>query len=190
MQLQSTVTPPYLTFLSLFQRKVHPIVGDGNCSFRCFSYILFGDEEKHALIRAYIVEIIALINVAVFSIYCHPTSVDQHVHVSIMKNNCVWGTHAEIYAMSAASMLSIYTAVQKSSEDINSYYWAQYRLSNVDIIHPNDCSDIMSAAKNINHFEICLINRNHYVVVLTMYNDLPDTPPYCGDSSSSIVLLQ
>ena len=161
MQLQSTVTPPYLTFLSLFQRKVHPIVGDGNCLFRCFSYILlFGDEEKHALIRAYIVEIIAL-NVAVFSIYCHPTSVDQHV--SIMKNNCVWGTHVEIYAMSAASMLSIYTAVQKSSEDINSYYWAQYRLSNVDIIHPNDCSDIMSAAKNINHYLFALCCSVNYV---------------------------
>ena len=36
------------------------------------------------------------------------------------------------------------------------------------IIHPNNYSDIMSAAKNINHYEICLINRNHYVVMLTM----------------------
>ena len=43
----------------------------------------------------------------------------------------------------------------------------------------------MSAAKNINHYEICLINRNHYVVVLTMYNNLPDCSPYCSDSSSS-----
>ena len=33
------------------------------------------------------------------------------------------------------------------------------------IIHPNNYSDIMSAAKNINHYEICLINRNHYMFV-------------------------
>ncbi len=65
-------------FLSLFERKFHSIVGDGNCLFRCFSYILFGNEDKHDLFRSFLVEMIAL-NEATFTSYCSPTSVDQHV---------------------------------------------------------------------------------------------------------------
>ncbi len=42
-------------------------------------------------------------------------------------------------------------------------------------------------SRKINHFEICVLNQSHYVVVLTIDNDLNSSPPYLGASSSSTV---
>ena len=35
--------------------RIKCITGDGNCLFRCFSYIITGSEEEHAEVRAIIV---------------------------------------------------------------------------------------------------------------------------------------
>ena len=133
--------PPYVKFLSSFGRKINPIVGDGNCLFRCFSYIFFGNQDRHQYLRAILADVIAL-NKPAFTIYCLPKTVGNHV--SLMKHLSVWGTHMEILAMAAYTKSPVYTAIsaiQKNAENDDSYYWAQYKISDTEtsrIIHPTD----------------------------------------------------
>ncbi len=79
--------------------------------------------------------------------------------------------------MAASFQLPVYTAVQKMS-DGNSYYWAQYGMVvDEDMIYPAQHAQITTLTNKIDHFEICLVNGNHYVVVLTTDNLLPESPP-------------
>lgn len=75
---------------------LHCILGDGNCLFRSLSYIMHQTESRHAEIRAELVQF-TLLNRNYFSGYCKPLTVEMHTRN--MKNNCIWGTHVEIYAL-------------------------------------------------------------------------------------------
>ena len=144
----------------------------------------------HRYLRAILADVIAL-NKPAFTMYCLPKTVGNHV--SLTKHLSVWVTHVEILAMAAYTKSPVYTAIQKNAENDDTYYWAQYKMSDAEtsrIIHPTDShQDCLMAvnARKINPFEICLLNQSHYVVVLTIDNDLNSSPPYLGESSSSTV---
>ncbi len=76
-------------FLQQYSRRRHSIVGDGNCLFRSFSFILFEVESKHFDIRKLLVQFVSL-NPSHFQPYCFPSTVEAHTDK--MKNNHVWGT--------------------------------------------------------------------------------------------------
>ena len=166
-------------FLSLFDRQTLPIIGDGNCLFRCFSHIFYCSQEKHFQLRSLIVDFMIL-NMSLFTAYCHPATVEEHT--SRMKRNYEWGTHAEIFAFAIYFKVPVYTAIQ-STQFGSPYYWAKFSsLPAEDVIYPQN---IISLPPRVNHFEICNINNNHYDVVLTSNNSFPSTAPYVGDTSSS-----
>ena len=63
-------------FLKSHNRKLHSILGDGNCLFRAQSYLLFGSEDHHQQVRRTLVEF-TVINRDALSNYCL-TSIDEH----------------------------------------------------------------------------------------------------------------
>ena len=70
-----------------------------------------------------------------------------------MKNLAVWGAHVQILAMAAYKV----TCIQKNAKNDNSYYWAQYKMSDAEtsrIVHPVDShQDFLTAvnSRKINH---------------------------------------
>ena len=72
-------------------RKTIPITGDGNCLFRCFSLILFGDQDQHLRAQTSLVDFIKK-KPSFFTTYCLPLTVPGHSQR--MANNFAWGTHA------------------------------------------------------------------------------------------------
>ena len=52
--------PPYVKFLLSLGRKIYLIVGDGNHLFCCFSYILFGNQDRQQYLRAILADVISL----------------------------------------------------------------------------------------------------------------------------------
>ena len=51
--VSSVITLP--AFLNQSGRNLHPVKGDGNCMFRCFSHHLLGNEEEHDAVRTLII---------------------------------------------------------------------------------------------------------------------------------------
>ncbi len=149
--------------------------------FRSFSYILFKTETNHLDIRKLLVEFIGL-NCSLFRSYCHPLSVKDHIDK--MKNNYVWGTHAEVFALALYFSIPVFVAMERSNHE---YYWAKYGMSQTpSVIFPTDFHATLP--NDLGHVEICHVNRNHYdVVINAVDSSLPKTVPYNGTASSSAV---
>ena len=125
--MQSASSSP-LRFLSLFDRHLFPVLGDGNCLFRCFSYAVYGTEEQHYKIRLLLVDFM-LLNSSLFTAACHPATVEDHTIQ--MRHNYVWGTHAEILAFAAFFQVPVYTVVEKAD---GTNYWAKYAEQSEELI--------------------------------------------------------
>ena len=93
------------SFLKSYDRKIYPILGDGNCLFRALSQLLFEKEDYHQQIRKVLIEILIL-NSEVFSKYCTDSSLDEHV--AHMKYETIWGTDIEIRAAASYLQLPIF----------------------------------------------------------------------------------
>ena len=170
-------------FLQQYSRCRHSIIGDGNCLFRSFSFILFQKESKHFDIRKLLVQFITL-NPSHFQSYCFPLIVKAHTDK--MKDNHVWGTHVEIFAFSLYFVIPVFVAMDKG---INKYYWAKYCKSptqDANLVFPADSR--ITFPTDISHIEICHVNNNHYDVVINADGSIPKTPPYSGTASSSLAM--
>ena len=60
---------PVSRLLARLGRKLHPILGDGNCFFRALSYIMYGTEDRHTSVRASLV-LFSELNAESFKKYC------------------------------------------------------------------------------------------------------------------------
>ena len=162
-------------FLHDHSRRRHAIIGDGNCLFRSFSFILVGTEENHQSVRASIVDVIEK-NPKPFAPLCHPSTVVKHNIIDKMKKNYTWGTDVEIFALSALLCKPIYVAVQGSKQ----YYWAKYMLGTTTV----PANNLPWQVFQNNHLEICHVNSNHYDVCVTSDGQLPGTAP-CNSKSTN-----
>ena len=155
------------------------IIGDGNCLFRSFSFILYKTEDKHQYIREAVVEVISL-NENSFRSYCLPDTVTEHVEK--MRNNYIWGTHAEIFAFSVLVFRPVFVATEKHDR---TYYWAKHTCSQSTQFQFTSLKDLDKQLEKISHIEICNVAGVHYDVSLTKDGELPICPPYNGDLSTS-----
>ncbi len=166
-------------YLSNQCRQRHSIKGDGNCLFRSISFILFGTEANHTQVRSVLVKFVEMNN-SYFKPYCFPSTVKSHTNK--MKNNCVWGTHVEIFALSMYFNKPVFVILDKG---YSNYYWAKMFLSQKpDLSFPTDCQ--LNTQVDINHFELCHVNNNHYDISLCTDGSLPREPPYQSSASSSL----
>ena len=163
-----------------YGRKRKEIIGDGNCLFRSFSFILFNTEDKHPYLRQAIVEVITL-NEDCFKSYCLPNTVLEHAKK--MKNNYVWGTQAEIFALSVLVFRPIFVATVK--RDLT-YYWANHMCSHSSQFKFTPLKDLHENLEKLSHLEICNVGGVHYDVALTKDGQFPTTPPFNEDRSTSV----
>ena len=174
------------TFLQKHARHRHCILHDGNCLFRSLSYIMHQTESRHAEIRAELVQF-TLLNLNHFSGYCKPLTAEMHTRN--MKNNCIWGTHVEIYALSLYLKIPVFVALDKGSGE---FYWAicQVHLRNDEpLLFPSPSNNSLVLPANIRHIEVCHVNNNHYEVPVTADGSVSCIPPCIDDASTNASVL-
>jgi hypothetical protein len=75
---------------------------DGNCFFRSIAYILCGDQDQHATVRAVITKFIAENSTKLVKFLTHKgkafTKGDEYLSATGMENDRTWGTDCEIMA--------------------------------------------------------------------------------------------
>ena len=86
--------------------KIVPIIGDGNCLFRSFSYVITGRQTYHNLLRQKIVDHMQTIeNVLQPHI---KSSVVDYLARSQMRSNGIWGTDVDILTATCLLNTDIY----------------------------------------------------------------------------------
>ena len=134
--------------------RTRNIQGDGNCLFRCFSYIITGSEQHYREIRSAIVAHLPNIEHILISESDNIHNVDDYLRRTRMNRNATWGTEKEVWAL--AHMLN--TPVYAYKADENSWFY-----QNPQTIDPD----------NLFHFitdpAIYLVNaNNHYTPVMSI----------------------
>ena len=164
-------------FLESYDRKIHPILGDGNCLFRALSYLIFWEEDYHQQIRKLLMDHIAL-NCDIFRKYCS-TELTLEEHVSHMKYDTIWGTDMEIRAAASYLQRHLYVCTQRSQS--LEYYWDHFAPLPTRMPTNGDYFDNIYHSRPLpSHLEICHSNRCHYDVI-TMLDGSPATsvPTIC-----------
>ena len=109
-----------------------------------------------------------------------PNSVSEHAEK--MKNNYVWGTQAEIFAISVLVFRPVFVATVK--RDLT-YYWAKQMCSHSSEFKFTPLEDLHENLEKLSHLEIFNVGGVHYDVSLTKDGQLPRSTPYNEDWSTS-----
>ena len=158
----NTIYPPNqpktqndITLLLLQQnRKVHPILGDGNCFFRSLSYSIFHTQQHHLQVRKEIVEFISdhvhLFEALVISDDRTYTLLD---HLASVRKPGVWASQVEIQAAVDLYGAPIYLFTPNVSS--SGYQW--YRFNKRTLAVPKmSFTHIELAHRAGNHFDCIL----------------------------------
>ena len=78
-------------------RTVKSILGDGNCLFRSFSYIITGSEEQYRRVREVILN--HMVDIGHFILFHHLPPRYTSIHDTEMDRNFTWGTDVEMLTM-------------------------------------------------------------------------------------------
>ena len=115
--------------------KLYNIIGDGNCLFRAFSYIITGRQIYHMTVRHKILEHMRSIENLLLP---HMNmSLNNYFLASGMANETVWGTDTEIFAASSLLSTDIYVYTNTGSN----MRWNKFSQSMLDNSSPqNTCA--------------------------------------------------
>ena len=124
------------------------IRGDGNCLFRCFSYLITGSENHHFEIRSRLIEHMPNIPNVFTDTSVH--SVDQYLRQSRMDRSRTWGTDKEVMALSHLLNTTIYTYTTTSGD------WARSSPNQVDPSLHSSISEQSMYIRNLSltHFDV------------------------------------
>ena len=133
-------------------RTVKSILGDGNCLFRSFSYIITGSEEQYRRVREVILN--HMVDIGHFMLFHHLdlryTSIDEYIHDTEMDRNFTWGTDIEILTMAHLlnTRVFVYNTVHED--------WGVYSPHNVDrsLNEPDITHMSMFIRNRVDHFEV------------------------------------
>lgn len=150
---------PHVALTPPNARRIRRIVGDGNCLFRCFSYMITGSEDQHVEIRAIIVTYMP--NIAHFllgSSYlddCY-NSVQEYIADTRMDQDGSYGSHVEMLTLAHLLQTTIY-----SYNDIGGRgsSWCTYSPSMLDRTLVHDTTEMAMYIRLIHareHFEVVL----------------------------------
>lgn len=151
-------------------RKVHPILGDGNCFFRAISYIIYDVEDFHSSVRATLVKF-AELNASCFAKYCTSTCISTHIQC--MKRETVFATQMEAHVAASCLQRTVYIYTQKNGS--GEHYWERFEpIPPSSLKRPADCTFAMHPFR---HVELCHIHQCHYDVVVQNNGQHPHYPP-------------
>ncbi|KAJ8049090.1 ATP-dependent DNA helicase pfh1 [Holothuria leucospilota] len=113
----TTISKPQIGSINAKPSVLKNIKGDGNCFFRCLSYLVTNTEENHLALRHLIVQ-----SIQQRHLRSRSQTVQQYIQVSKMDFPDIWSTEVEI--MTAASLLQtdIYTFALHG----NLWKWLRY----------------------------------------------------------------
>lgn len=97
--------------------------GDGNCLFRTFSYLVFGVQTHHSLIRQAIVDFMKENETLMKGIT--RDSVSRYLDTSMMASENTWGTEVEIFAFATLTRSVVYVYSQYGSKE--QWRWLEYK---------------------------------------------------------------
>ncbi|XP_050066084.1 uncharacterized protein LOC126555170 [Aphis gossypii] len=87
--------------------KIQKIIGDGNCLFRAFSYLVTGTEEQHLTIRQNIATVVNT-NQKILRYVGGEEQLQSYLKKNKIENEGVWGTDTEIFAAAIYFKTSVY----------------------------------------------------------------------------------
>ena len=131
---------------------VKRIGGDGNCLFRCLSYVLTGSQEQYHEVRTKICD--HLVTIAHFMLEHHLpsrfTSIDQYFEETHMNRNYVWGSEIEMLTFAHLTNTNVF------SYDTEYDRYTVYTPCNVDLSLEKDLTTRSVYLKYSNrvHFEV------------------------------------
>ena len=97
--------------LAKIGRRVHTILGDGNCFFQALAYIIHGTEDFHTSVRAKLVHF-AELNATLFEKYCTSTSIKTHIRC--MRRDTIYATQMEAHVAASCVQRTVFIYTQKS----------------------------------------------------------------------------
>ena len=110
-------------FLQSGRRKVHRVLGDGNCMFRSISHQLFATPNKHFEVHSLLVRFESK-NSHIFSPLLTEINAPGMIrHIAQMLQSGVWGTHVEVLAAAIYFQIPVY--ILKASQNQNR--WEVFR---------------------------------------------------------------
>jgi len=152
-------------------RRLHPILGGGNCFFRALSYTVYATEDFHTSVRAKLVQF-AELNASHFSKYCTSSSINTHIQS--MRRETIYATQMEAHVAASCLQRPVFIFTQKSGS--GEYYWELFDplpLKSLSSL-PADSALEMHPFR---HVELCHINRCHYDVVELLNGQHCQYPP-------------
>ena len=161
-------------------RKLYCIIGDGNC--RALSYIIYGTEDNHCVVRSTLVHFSEL-NAKYFEQYCTSGTVQDHI--KRMKHERVWATQMEVYAAASCFQRTIYVHTKKNGN--GNLYWERIDPVKHHLLNqvPNDYR--IQLHPFLVHFELSH-NVCHYDVITLFSGQLSTEPPQIASTTSFIDL--
>ena len=153
--------------LTLTNRKIKKILGDGNCLFRSLALILYGDEMCHGIMRELLANFLSQ-NRKYFQPYVDGQMVE---YIAKVKQTRVWGTAVELLAAATLFGIPVYTFLPNG----NSYHWLCYEpLQSDKFVYPQDPPPLRLL--NLDHIELFNANGCHYDVIVSSEGGVLDRP--------------
>ena len=87
----------------------HRILGDGNCLFRAFSYLITGAEDQHFELRCRIVERLTSVGHRLLVNYISEATLQQYITNSRMDRQGTWGTIVEMFVLAYMVGVNVYS---------------------------------------------------------------------------------
>jgi hypothetical protein len=131
--------------------NVTPINGDGNCFFRCISYLITGTESNHFLLRTLLVQHMESHQLEMSTILPNQT-LSQYLISSKMVLNRTWASEIEIYAMAHFLKTDIY--VYTLIGETNLFQWLCHSACFIDPSVTKHNESVYLFHRNGNHYEI------------------------------------
>ena len=152
---QNSVSPGSPTHPLTPPSSSKTIIGDGNCLFRSFAYIICGNQNSHMLVRTAICQYMRTIGSFLLQLHIDSryTTIEQYITQTRMNKSETWGTDIEIFTL--AHLLD--TPIMVYHHGL--HYWNRYAPNAID---PTRTNDVTRTAVYINFRP----NREHFDVVL------------------------
>ena len=86
----------------------HRIIGDGNCLFRAFSYMITGAEDQHFELRCRVVEHFRSVDYRLIETAITAPTVQEYIANSGVDRQGAWGGVAEIFVLASMVGANVY----------------------------------------------------------------------------------
>ena len=130
--------------------RVRRIVGDGNCLFRCFSFLVTGCEEQHMEIRDAILCHMIKIAHLLLGHHMHYFNIYEYIERTKMYLNSSWGTDVELLTFSHLLQTPVYTydVALKSGGSTVQVHWRKVTIK----LHKAEMGMYIQHPRN--HYEV------------------------------------